>query len=217
MVRLHLSFLPNDGSTHLRGRAGDGWVPRHPGIRLIPNRHRGRRTTCSSSDTGSADFNFNQQLLIATRSVEKSAARPSRPLLGQALECKHVSSRLGQPSLRRVRLLSKLAYLFQYRCHCFSSHENLLHAACRRVEGLERYRQLLSQDENSIDVFEAALLVAKHAHPLLVTRLPAYPLNDLLASCQNPRIWASMALLAVFRDFKVAPPLMNCHSSTSVS
>ena len=41
-------------------------------------------------------------------------------------------------------------------------------AAVRRVQALEAYRQLFRQNPSEIDLFQAALLIAKHKHPLLV-------------------------------------------------
>ena len=38
----------------------------------------------------------------------------------------------------------------------------------RRVQALEAYRQLVQQSPSDIDLFQAALLIAKHRHPLLV-------------------------------------------------
>ena len=38
----------------------------------------------------------------------------------------------------------------------------------RRVQALEAYRQVVQQTPSDIDLFQAALLIAKHRHPLLV-------------------------------------------------
>ena len=43
-----------------------------------------------------------------------------------------------------------------------------LYLIVRRVQALEAYRQLVQQSPSDIDLFQAALLIAKHRHPLLV-------------------------------------------------
>ncbi|DBB09994.1 TPA: hypothetical protein ACH3X3_001585 [Trebouxia sp. C0006] len=40
-------------------------------------------------------------------------------------------------------------------------------SATRRVQALEAYRQVVQQTPSDIDLFQAALLIAKHRHPLL--------------------------------------------------
>ena len=40
---------------------------------------------------------------------------------------------------------------------------------CRRIKALEAYRQMLQSDTEPIDLFKAALLIAKHKYPLLVS------------------------------------------------
>lgn len=45
----------------------------------------------------------------------------------------------------------------------------ITHVCHRRFQALEQYRQLLRQSPAQIDLFQAALLIAKHRHPLLVS------------------------------------------------
>lgn len=47
------------------------------------------------------------------------------------------------------------------------SFQTELLSATRRVQALEAYRQLFRQNPSEIDLFQAALLIAKHKHPLL--------------------------------------------------
>lgn len=57
-------------------------------------------------------------------------------------------------------------------------------SATRRVQALEAYRQLVQQSPSDIDLFQAALLIAKHRHPLLDEATCQDDLNEQVKAVQ---------------------------------
>ncbi|KAA6413615.1 MAG: hypothetical protein FRX49_13723 [Trebouxia sp. A1-2] len=57
-------------------------------------------------------------------------------------------------------------------------------SATRRIQALEAYRQLVQQSPADIDLFQAALLIAKHRHPLLDEAKCYNDLNEQVKAIQ---------------------------------
>lgn len=55
------------------------------------------------------------------------------------------------------------------------SGESISWPWCRRLQALEDYREHLQRPEEDISLLDCALLIAKHAHPQLVSLVEIIP------------------------------------------
>lgn len=65
-----------------------------------------------------------------------------------------------------------------------ASFQTQLLSATKRVQALEAYRELLTQKPGDIDLFRAALLIAKHRHPLLDEDKCQHDIDDQVKAVQ---------------------------------
>lgn len=56
---------------------------------------------------------------------------------------------------------------------------------CRRIKALESYRHMLQSTSEPIDLFKAALLIAKHRYPLLVNSPLLQPVRTVTLLCAH--------------------------------